>query len=259
MRKGLKITLFTLFLCLFTAGTVTLFLISRNRHRSVTCEKTEIHIKGRYSFVDEDEINGYLHAGFEDIWGTLVDSLDLGSIESYIRDRSAVKDCEAWCSRDGCLHLEISQRVPAVRFKAGEQDFYADREGFMFPIKSECGIDVPVIEGRLPVRQIRRGEIQDEKDRLWVSRLLDMMDMINGNKEFRGRLESVSVRGNGDIVLRLAGSGVHFIIGQPDRIEEKLAGASRYFSHIEPAMGKDYYKSVILKYKKQIVCRRDIL
>lgn len=260
MKKGLKYTLFIVFLCLFVAGTGVLYGVSREKRRERTCERVEVRIRDKYRFVDEDEIKGYLQKGFGSIWGTRIDSVDLSGIEKYIESKSAVRKCEAWCSSDGCLHLDITQRVPAIKFKLDDYSFYADREGFAFPLGNDSKIDVPQVGGSLPLKVSRqqRGEFGSEKERVWVMSVLDLLDRLEDSKEFRGRLEGLSVRRDGDLVLKLKDCNALFIIGEPVDIDGKIKGMSRYFSHIEPDKGKGYYKSVNLKFNKQIICRRDI-
>lgn len=260
MKKGLKYSLFFLFLCLFAAGTGVLYFISKESRRERTCERVEVRFKDKYSFVDEDEIKGYLNKGFGSIWGTRIDSVDLSGIETYIESKSAVRECDAWCSSDGCLHLEISQRVPAIKFKLDDYSFYADREGFAFPLGKDIDMDVPLVGGSLPLKVGRqqRGNFSSEDERIWVMSVLELIDKLEAKKQFRGKLEGVNVRANGDLVVRLRDCNALFIIGDPVDIDRKIRYMSMYFSHIEPEKGKGYYKSVNLKFNKQIICRKDI-
>ena len=40
--------------------------------------------------------------------------------------------CEAWTDGKGVLHVEISQRMPVLRFSYGEgQGYYIDAEGWI--------------------------------------------------------------------------------------------------------------------------------
>ena len=66
------------------------------------------------------------------------------------------------------------------------------------------------------------------------------------------------IEDGGDLVLKTVDGKERFIIGFPDAIPEKFGKMAKYYSHILPSKGEGYYKSVNLKYNKQIICRKDI-
>ena len=82
------------------------------------------------SFVDSRDILSYLRSEYGDFTGKNVDSISLIRIEKDVDARSAVRKSEAYITKDGILHVDITQREPAVRFQKGEAGFYADAEGF---------------------------------------------------------------------------------------------------------------------------------
>ena len=69
---------------------------------------------------------------------------------------SVVRDCEAWLTDDGVLHVQLCQRQPVVRFDDGTNGYYADATGFVFPLQARGSVDVPVVDGHIPMK-IPRG------------------------------------------------------------------------------------------------------
>lgn len=260
MKIKLQHIIFGLCLCLFTIGTMILYSKSKLERKELTCERIEIKLVDDMQYVQEEDVRRYLRKELGELNGQRLDSVQLYRIEQIIESKSAVKKCEAWTSRDGCLHIELSQREPVIRFELGEKCFYADKEGFLFPLGQGKQVDVPVIKGAMPlnINENWRGEAQDEKSRTWVLGILSLREKINGNHKLKKELESLSVRKNGDICARLKECPTVFIFGQPDELDKKMEGLQKYFEKIVPVKGDKYYKSVNLKYNKQIVCRTDM-
>ena len=49
-----------------------------------------------------------------------------------------------------------------------------------------------------------------------------------------------------------------FILGEAEDIPDKFSKIGRYYEYILPEKGQGYYKYVNVKYKNQIVCRKDM-
>jgi hypothetical protein len=71
-------------------------------------------------------------------------------------------------------------------------------------------------------------------------------------------VEKISVGAGGEVELKMKEGKERFIIGYPDQIEAKFGKIGKYYSHILPSLDNVQYKSVNLKYNKQIICRKDI-
>jgi cell division protein FtsQ len=65
----------------------------------------------------------------------------------------------------------------------------------------------------------------------------------------------ISVEEGRNLILIPGEGNERFLFGQPTDIEDKFSRMEKYYTHILPAKGKDFYEIVDLKYKGQIVCR----
>ena len=216
------------------------------------CQALDVRIEGDMQFVTEDDVRGYMDHHYGCYIGAPLDSIDLGHIENLLKQKNVVKGCEAWVTRDGTLHVSIRQREPALRFDRGAgKGFYIDREGFIIPLHPSYTAPVPVVEGNIPA--LEQGENAE-----WGEGVLGLTDFIAGSKQWKDRVEKISVNAAGDLELRLKESKERFILGAPDDIQAKFGKMEKYYGYIVPAKGEGYYKSVNLKYNKQIICRKDI-
>jgi len=183
--------------------------------------------------------------------GMQLDSIDLASIEKLLESKGVIINSEAWTTRDGVLHISIEQRAPVLRFQRGAEGFYIDHDGYVFPLHPSYTAEVPLVEGAIP-------PIEGEGWESWTAGVLELNDFVSKSRVWRDKVEKISVAGKGDIELKLADCGERFILGWPDAIPEKFAKIEKYFSTIQPSLEDIKYKSVNLKYNKQIICRKDI-
>ena len=208
-------------------------------------------------FVAREDIENWLDNEYRAYAGLPLDSVDLQKIEKIILGHSAVRSCEAWLTDDGILHIEISQRQPVVRFDEGKNGYYADAEGFLFPLQSRGTVEVPVVSGHLPLKVERgyKGFPEDEAQKGWLMQIIGLVNYMNQNGRNQ-RIASIQVDGKGDLVLLPKEGKEKFIFGPPVRIADKFALMDTYYSAVEPSKEPGWYKSVDLRFRKQLVCKK---
>ena len=251
MNVSVKHIAVTAFLLVLLAALGMLHSCERNAASHRLCQGLDVQLPGGLEFVTAEDVRSLMDRGYGPYVGVHLDSLDLGKIEKLMESKGVVLSSEAWTTRDGILHVSIVQRAPALRFKRGEEGFYIDREGFVIPLHPSYTADVPVIEGAIPA-------LDGDEGKEWSKAVLSMMDYISASKRWKDKIEKVSVSKRGDIEIKTTDGAERFIFGAPDAIPEKFGRMEKYYSHILPEKGEGYYKSVNLKYNKQIICRKDI-
>lgn len=244
---------------LFFTGCALLLHASRERRAVLACEHVAVELMDSLRFVTENQVKSWLDRNYGTCVGKRLDSLDLAGIEKMLLSRGPITGCEAWTDDAGVLHLEISQRSPALRFSYGDgRGYYVDAGGYIFPLHDSFTADVRLIEGEIPVRPAAgfSGHPESEKDREWIAGMLELNRKIEGSRNWRGLVERTIIRDNGDIAITVSSGDELFILGKPDRLDEKLKGLEEYYRRIVPEKGEGYYRTVNLKYKNQIICRQ---
>lgn len=236
---------------LLLAGFGLLGSCARSERSRVLCDGLDVQIKDKYEFVTVEDIKGFVDKKYGSYIGVRLDSLDLDRLEKMLEEKGVVLKSEAWTTSDGILHISIRQRQPVLRFQRGNDGFYVDKEGYVFPLHSSYTADVPVIEGSLPA-------LDNESGEAWARGVIRLVNYIQGSRKWKERISGISVNDRGDLELRVSTGKERFILGYPDKLEDKFARMDKYYSHILPAKGEGWYKSVNLKYNKQIICRKDI-
>lgn len=208
-------------------------------------------------FVAKEDVEKWLESEYGAYAGLRLDSVNLARIEKLILAHSAVKTCEAWLTDDGSLHIELTQRQPAVRFDTGSNGYYSDADGFIFPLQARGSVEVPVVEGKIPLQVTRRfkGEPSSREQKVWLGKILELAACIKGT-EWEKDIATITVGDDGNLVMKPAQGKETFLFGPPERIPEKLSLMGKYYSAVLPAKGVGYYSTVDVRYKGQLVCRK---
>ncbi len=208
-------------------------------------------------FVSVGDIRKYLDREYVGYMGMTLDSIDLVRVEKIIDGRSAVHKSQAYTTRDGLLHVTVTQRTPVVRFQRADGGFYSDAEGFLFPLQSSYSSRVQIVDGEIPLKANSgyKGEVADKREREWLHSVLDVINYMEGNRVWKDKIVQITVSDGGELILVPREGRERFHFGQPVNIEDKFRRMERYYSHILPEKGSGAYTSVSVEYDGQIVCR----
>lgn len=260
MKPFVKYTLYVASLGTMLLAMATALGVSSSRHSTLKCTRLSVTIKDSLenSFVSKSDIKGFLDSEAGSYIGKYADSVDLLKIEKIIDSRSAVLKSEAYFTKDGSLNIEVTQRKPILRFQKAGGGFYADAEGFLFPLQSSYAAYVPIIDGAVPLNAQSgyKGRITDEKGRAWLEKIIRLAEYMNDNKVWRENIVQITVSGNGDLIMVPREGKEKFIFGSPDKPEEKFRRIEKYYESIVPARGEGQYRTVNVKFDNQIICRK---
>ena len=208
-------------------------------------------------FVSKADVKKFLDKEYGEYIGMLLDSIDLAKVEKIIDGRSAVNKSEAYTTRDGMLNVKVTQRTPVVRFQKSDGGFYADAEGFLFPLQSSYASRVQVIDGEIPLKANSgyKGEITDEKERAWLEKVIDLVNYMENSRTWKDKIVQITVCDGGELIMVPREGTERFHFGQPDEIQEKFRKMEKYYTAVVPAKGEKEYSVVNLEYDGQIVCR----
>ncbi len=257
VRRGLGLLVIIIFSVIWMLSAS----MSRKDLRVRTCtgkETLDVIVKDSTErrFVEKEDIENWLEAEYRAYAGLRLDSVDLARIERIILGHSAVKTCQAWLTDDGSLHVELTQREPVLRFNEASNGYYSDADGFIFPLQSRFSVDVPVVEGAIPMSIPRgyKGEPATEQERVWLGQMLALTAHMNGGI-WKTNIRHMNVEKSGNIILYPLEGKERFIFGAPVRIPEKFGLMEKYYTAVVPAVDAGKYSSVDLRYRGQLICR----
>ena len=247
-----------------SAVTACLFLwllgdrVAAGNRREVTCNGIDAIIADstQRKFVSPEDVKDWM-ADYGTYLGLRLDSVDLRKVEAVIDGKSAVRKSQAWLTDDGVLHVSITQREPVVRFQGPSGGFYADAEGYLFPLQLRHTVRVPVVDGYLPVKmgQGFKGEPETDAEKQWVSSVLDLVRWLGARKEWNDLVGQITVSKDGNLVLIPREGQERFVFGSPTGIDAKFGRIRKYYESVVPAEDKSY-RTVDVRFDNQIICRK---
>ncbi len=256
VRRGLEV------LTVLACAAIWVFTtrMGQRERRTRTCQSgiqvTVLDSAVRH-FVAKEDLEKWLDLDYHAYVGLPLDSVNLDRIEQLVMSRSSVRSCEAWLTDDGTLHLDISQREPVVRFDDGHNGYYADATGFIFPLQARGSAEVPVVDGKLPLKVERgfKGMPEDPAQLEWLRQVIGLVDFIK-DSVWENNIKQITVDAKGDLVLTPWEGRERVIFGEPVRIKEKLLLMRSYYEAVAPSQDPGYYSTVDLRFRNQLVCRK---
>lgn len=208
-------------------------------------------------FVSRTDVKKFLEKEYGQYIGIPIDSINLSRIEDIIDGRSAVMKSEAYVTKDGMLNIKVTQRKPIVRFQKEGGGFYADAEGFVFPLQSSYASYVQIVDGNIPInmKSGHKGKIENPKEKEWFDKVMNVVNFIEGSKIWKDRIVQIHVDNGGELILIPREGKERFNIGQPVNIKDKFDRMATYYTAIAANREGKTYRTVTLKYDGQIVCR----
>ncbi len=235
------------------------YLAGVSNREPLECKGLNVEIadSAANSFVTKADVKKYLDKEYGGYIGMTLDSIDLVKVEKIVDGRSAVHKSQAYTTRDGMLNVTVTQRTPTVRFQKADGGFYADAEGYLFPLQSSYSSRVQVIDGEIPLKANSgyKGEIEDEKERAWLHKVLEVINFMETSKKWQDKIVQITVSDGGELTLVPREGNEKFLFGQPENIRDKFAKMELYYSHILPEKGSGAYRTVSVEYENQIVCK----
>lgn len=260
VNKVLKYSLGAIFAAAAVIFMAAMLAVSDGQRKALKCSGISVVIADstERSFVTAKEVTGYLDKEFSGYKGMPVKDLNTARAERIIDSKSAVLKSQVFVTRDGMLNVTVTQREPAVRFQNGDTGFYADTEGCIFPLQSNYTARVPIINGNIPIKNSAgfKGKPETPEEMEWMRGVLDMVAFMNREKTWAENIVQISIGRDGDMVMVPRNGKEKFIFGGPERYAEKFGLMEKYYTAIVPEKGADFYSTVNVKYRNQIICRK---
>ena len=259
MKKAVKHILYTVFATVLTGCMAAAYIAGKQSRKPIVCKGIRIEIldSTENSFVTVADVRKYLDKGYGNIIGLQIDSIDLVKVEKIIDSRSAVLKSEAFVTKDSLLNITVTQRKPVVRFQKRDGGFYADAEGYIFPLQNSYASHVQVIDGEIPLAANSgyKGDIENPDEKAWFKRIMNVVNYVENSKVWKGKIVQIHVQSNGELILIPRSGKERFMFGQPSSLDEKFSKMEKYYTSIVPEKGSDRYKTVDVRFSNQIVCK----
>ena len=259
MKKVAKYMLYVGLSTILLACIIAAYIAGVQSRKPLVCKGIRIEVldSAQNSFVTTSDVRKYLDKSYGKLIGMSLDSIDLVKVEKVVDSRSAVLKSQAYVTRDSILNITVTQRKPVVRFQKKDGGFYADAEGYIFPLQSSYASHVQIIDGEIPLAANSgyKGDIEDPKEKAWFKSVMNVVNFIEGSKTWKGKIVQISVDEKGELILVPREGNEKFLFGQPNSLAEKFGKMEKYYTTIIPEKGSERYRTVDVRFANQIVCK----
>lgn len=227
---------------------------ARQAQQLAYCRQVEVILLDSLEsgIVDRQEVKDYLTRRAV---GRQTLSIDLDSIEIELSGRGEVMSAEVYTADPYTIAARLTQRKPVIRLERGADRWYADPEGYLFPVTN--AVDVPIVTGHLPLQvdAAWRG-IVPEENRAWLHGLVELARYIDSRELLRGEIAQIDIAESGDIVLYTRSAGPAIIFGDSGGCDDKFRKLEAWWRNIAPSLDGKTYRTINLKYNNQIICKQ---
>ncbi len=248
MRKKVwKIILYIVLAILLVVAMVFSVLAGQKYKQAIECTGIKIEIVDNHinNFVVKEEIKELIDREYGSYVDCLVDSINLVRLEKIISTKTAVKDADAYVSKDGVLNIKVTQQKPIARLQTVSGGYYINENGGLFPLQRNYTSHVLVIDG----------DIKKNPDPEWVKKVVSLINLLKEKEKWKEAIVQINVRKGGELILVPREGKEKFILGQPVKLEDKINKMETYYSHIKPNKVDKDYEYIDLRYEKQIICK----
>ena len=180
--------------------------------------------------------------------------IDLNYLEEKIKSNKFIKDIEIYNNLNNVINININQFKPYARLinNIGD-DYYIDKNGEIFPVSNKYSERVLLIFFK------NYKNIDKEKNINFFqngNEIFKLINYINRNDFYKKQISQINVLKDGEIIMipQITKQKIYF--GNTDNMEIKFKKLELFYKNILPTKGWNYYESVNLKFKNQIVCNK---
>lgn len=248
-------------------GTFVLLSFIGRRHEKVYCENFQVYIdysNGQY-FLTEKDIKELVYESMDTLEGKYISDININDLEDLVESDDYVFEADAYSTVAGNVRVNVTQRAPIMRIiDRHGKSFYVDNKGRTMPLSKKFTSRVLIINGFIESSFANLADIDLSKpvsDSLPNSKMLHdafrIGSFIQHNPFWSSMIEQVYVSANNEFEL-VPKLGKHVVVfGDLEDMEEKFTQLKAFYKKGIGRVGWDKYRIVNLKYKNQIICKKN--
>ncbi len=236
--------------CLMTLILVVylVFAISFTSHLASidTFKGVEINVRDNMSrkFVSAADIDMELDSISGWITSLSHDSLDTYQIEKRLTEKDNLEKANCVVLNDGSLRIDVVPMIPVARvFDNSGYNYYINRGGKKMKASIRYSMDVPVITGNFTGRNT-------------PELAFPLLDYLNTDPDMAAFTSSINIARNSDVILVPSIKGHVVNMGDSTDLPNKIARLKVFYKKVLPVKGWEYYDTISVKWRGQVVAKR---
>ena len=238
--------------------TTILLIAAVNRKSGAYINEVVINVKKdkiNNNFIGEDDVKKQILKGYgNSIRGVLIKNLSLLNLEEVVETDPFVKKANVFVDANNNLHIDVEQRQPVLRIIDNSgNNYYLDDKGIKMPTSKLYSARVVVATGNIPPYTTDFLH----KENYALSNLFQLNHLIESDDFLRSLVSQIHIDRQGDILMIPIVGNQKILLGDLSNIEHKMENLKKFYQKVMPVEGWRKYSLINLKYKGQVVCKKE--
>ncbi|BDD03502.1 cell division protein FtsQ/DivIB [Aureibacter tunicatorum] len=233
---------------------VVLAIFAQKKQSQRKIARIEVNIDNQYKnyFINQGDVRNIVTKnGKKKIIGEFFDKINLRELEILLEANKFVKKAQVFSDLEGSLFVYIIQNRPVARLvRENAPDAYLSEEGEILPLSDTYTARVPLVSGRYVEEFLKEEKFQQEK----IEPMLEIVDFVRKDPFWSVQIAQMEISDHQSITLYPQLGNQRIVFGKAEDIQEKFRKLKIFYKEILPKKGWNYYKTVDLRYFKQILC-----
>lgn len=245
------------------AALLVLLGFAREAYHNSTVGDIQVHIvraeaKG---FIAETEVLQLLNEISDSVVGQSVKQLKMEQLSGELKQNPWAQKSNLRAGLDGVLRVHLYERQAILRvYNQRNQSVYVDQTGAIFHTSRNFTPRVQIASGHIHFPALREHQTAHIHDSIYretrMHELFILAKALQQDDFLHALIDQIYVNSLGEYELSPKLGRAYILLGELDRLHEKLNILQRYYRQSAYDPGMLDYRSINLKYRNQIVCTK---
>jgi len=239
----------------FLVAVTIVTMVQRKKSNRATdvVYKIEALRSGDFLIKSEDILEMIERSFGHEIVGEPLGDLDMERMERVLESAPFILSADAFVDAEEVVHLEIKQREPIVRIMDRDgQQYYLDHTGTRMKLSDHFTARVLVATGDIPPFD---PEFQTAENNNLRS-VFDLTQNILKDDFLENLIGQIYVGRESELQMVPIVGNQRIIVGSIDDLDDKIFRLKTFYEEAMSRMGWNKYKTINLKFKNQVVCKK---
>ena len=174
---------------------------------------------------------------------TLLSDINIDSIERILSTIDKIEDVNCVLTTSGKIRISVNPLQPVARVFDGDKSYYINKNGKRISATARYHSDVPVITGHFD-SVFQPGD------------LLPLVNYLSADSAWNSLVTYIKAESPRNIILIPLIHGHVINIGDMENLDNKFYRLTRAYKEVLPVKGWDYYDTLSVKWRGQLVATR---